>query len=156
MTVLRSLAHFNVDKQLRASTFSLRQSEELQGTVRPGLSHQHRQERRQGGRRHGVCPAGRHRAVPEVRPTPLSTLSTFTFSPDLIPEFLSMIHRVGRPQPGASPRVYVLNVFEISGGHDLPTNKSQLASLLQAGPRCPSTRRSVLSATTLPGTSRQH
>ena len=91
---------------------------------------------------------------PRSCPHPLPTgLSTFTFSPDLIPEFLSMIHRVGGPQPGASPRVYVLNVFEISGGHDLPTNKSQLASLLQAGavvpfhqavcPQCHNTPRQV-------------
>ena len=55
------------------------------------------------------------------------------FSPNLIPEFLSMIRRGGVPLNSSSPRVYVSNIFEISADQELPTNKSSLVSLLKSG-----------------------
>ena len=44
-----------------------------------------------------------------------------------------MIRRGLVPLNSSSPRVYVSNIFEISADQELPTNKSSLVSLLQAG-----------------------
>ena len=53
-------------------------------------------------------------------------------SPNLIRDFLAMIHRNDRLLRRSTPRVFVSAIFEIANIHLLPNNKSHLVELLKA------------------------